>query len=65
MCNGSSARTSEGGVIVVLKDLTAVPTRPLLQRELSMRLVDDEALGKTTAWIDGIDNQAVDSLIIQ
>ncbi|KAK5171916.1 uncharacterized protein LTR77_003553 [Saxophila tyrrhenica] len=54
MCNGQSTRTSEGGVIAILK-APSTKSRPPLHREWSMRLQGDHSTGGTSACIDGFD----------
>ena len=56
MCNGDSSRVSNGGTIAILKpSSTTMSNRPVLRRELSLRLENDSLHGQTRATFVGLD----------
>jgi hypothetical protein len=63
MCNGLSSRTSQGGTIVVLQPKLS-SRRPLLKRELSLKLAVGTEDGHTTATFDGLDAGLPDSYFV-
>ena len=63
MCNGFSARESEGGALAVLKPASP-DTKSSLKRELSLKLAEDTKTGKTLATINDLDFDVVGSRVI-
>jgi hypothetical protein len=65
MCNGYSARSSQGGTIVILKP-TSMTGSPAIRRVPSLRLAQDSETGKTMATIDDLNlNDGNNQVIIQ